>query len=305
MGLMSANLASAANVTIVAAGAGDSRFFQTSDGTKLHFLYRGPTDPGVVPRPVLVFVPGWSMPAAIWEPQLAHFSKTHRVVAFDPRSQGRSDLATGSHAPERRALDLAELLDHLSVRADPAGYVLAGWSLGVLECLTFLTNHGDRGLKGLILVDNSIGEDPPPVARKSDFLKHLRDPQKRPAAVEGFVRSMFKTPREEAYLRAITDAALRINALASVQLLSQPFPRTYWREAVYRVEQPVYYIVTPKFAGQAGNLKARHPTARISIFDGAGHALFVDEAARFNTLVAAFLREAVEVPSSAPRRAQP
>jgi non-heme chloroperoxidase len=277
-----------------------SRFFMASDGTQLHYLSDAP--PSAALKPTLVFVPGWSMPASLWQAQLIHFSRTHRVVAFDPRSQGRSQVSRAPHTPERRAQDIAELLDHLGLREDRAGYVLVGWSLGVLESLTFLTNHGERGLQALVLVDNSIGEDPPPPNRQSNFLKNLRDSAKRRATVDGFVRSMFRSQQDDAFLESITEAAMRMPAAASVQLLSQPFPRTYWREAVYKVEKPVYYMVTPKFEGQAQNFRNRHRQARVSVFEGAGHALFVDEAPRFNDLLGQFL---AEVESVSPPAAKP
>lgn len=38
-----------------------SRHFRTSDGVELHYLEAGS-------GPTLVFVPGWTMPADIWEP---------------------------------------------------------------------------------------------------------------------------------------------------------------------------------------------------------------------------------------------
>ena len=59
-----------------------SGYFATSDGVQLHYLEAGS-------GPAIVFVPGWMNPAWIWEPQLRYFSKKYRVVALDPRSQGK------------------------------------------------------------------------------------------------------------------------------------------------------------------------------------------------------------------------
>ena len=83
-----------------------SDHFLTSDGVELHYLEAGS-------GPTLVFVPGWTMPAEIWQHQLRHFSSTHRVVALDPRGQGRSEKPTFGYQPSRRALDIGELLEHL------------------------------------------------------------------------------------------------------------------------------------------------------------------------------------------------
>lgn len=67
-------------------------FVTTSDGVGLHYLESGS-------GPSILFVPGWTMPAEIWEPQMRHFWARYRVVAMDPRSQGASDRPTEGHYP--------------------------------------------------------------------------------------------------------------------------------------------------------------------------------------------------------------
>jgi non-heme chloroperoxidase len=52
-------------------------------------------------------------------------------------------------------------------------------------------------------------------------------------------------------------------------------------------------VVRPRFRGQAENLAAKHPTAETAVFETAGHALFVDEAARFNALLDSFIRRRI------------
>ncbi len=60
--------------------AAKSGYFTTSDGVRLHYVEAGS-------GPAIVFVPGWTNSAWIWEPQIQHFSKKYRVVALDPRFQ--------------------------------------------------------------------------------------------------------------------------------------------------------------------------------------------------------------------------
>jgi len=260
-------------------------FFRTSDGVRLHYLSagRGPT---------LVFVPGWTMPAEIWSAQLEHFARHYRVVALDPRSQGRSEIAKDGHEPARRARDIHELLD--AIQAESA--VLIGWSLGVLEVLAYTDAFGSERLKALVLVDNSIGEDPPPSSDPT-FLPRLR--KDRRATVERFVRSMYKTPQDESYYQRITAAALKTPLEASVALLSYRNPREHWRQLVYATPAPILYAVTPRFKEQAQNLKKRKPEVWIEVFETAGHALFVDDAARFNALLDDFLFTKLPVPAAA------
>lgn len=254
-------------------------YFKTSDGVRLHYLSAGH-------GPTLVFIPGWTMPAEIWAPQLEYFARDYRVVALDPRSQGRSEIAKTGHEPVRRARDIHELLEAIQAKSA----VLIGWSLGVLEALAYTDAFGSARLNALVLVDNSIGEDPPPSSDPT-FLTRLR--KDRHATVERFVRNMYKTPQDEDYYRRITAAALKTPVETSVALLSYRNPREYWRQLAYDTPLPTLYAVTPRLRGQAENFKRRKPEARIEVFETAGHALFVDEAGRFNALLDDFLLTAL------------
>ena len=69
-------------------------FFLTSDGVRLHYLEAGPPS-----GHTLVLVPGWTMPAWIWMPQILAFSQRYHVVAFDPRGQGNSAAPPGGYEP--------------------------------------------------------------------------------------------------------------------------------------------------------------------------------------------------------------
>src|SRR5271163_3805209 len=115
-----------------------SEFFTTSDGVKLHYLESGAGS-------TILFVPGWTMPANIWQPQIDYFSPNYHVVAIDPRSQGDSEKTPDGNYPGRRAQDYKELIDHLG--GSPV--VMVGWSLAVQESLTYVEMFGTTQLKGL------------------------------------------------------------------------------------------------------------------------------------------------------------
>jgi microsomal epoxide hydrolase len=257
-----------------------SRFFTTSDGVRLHYLEAGPREANTI-----VFVPGWTMPAWIWRPQILAFEKTYHVVAFDPRGQGDSDVPASGYTPERRGRDVMELLAQLG----PRRALVVGWSLGVLDTLAGIHVAGDAHLAGLVLVDNSVGEEPAPTPGKP---QHGRPPP-YPVFMHDFVRGMFRTRQSQAYLDELTQTALRTPEYAAHALLSYPVPRSYWREAVYATQVPVLYVVRPGLSGQAGNLQRNRPNTETDVFRDAGHALFVDDAARFNALMLAFIHQRV------------
>ena len=267
------------------AGAVD-RTVTTSDGVRLHIVDVGPEDD--VNRPVLVFVPGWTMPGWIFQPQIDEFSKHYRVVAIDPRGQGQSEAPAQGYVHTRRGEDIADVIDSLHL----GRVVLVGWSLGVLDSLAYVHMHGDSALAGLVLIDNSVGEEPPPAP-----------PREKPAPVGRklshaeymalFVRGMFHRAQPQAYLNRLTQMCLRTPERAAKQLLAYPVPRSYWKDALYSTTRPVLYVVRPAFAGQAGNLAAHRKATETMVVDGLGHALFVDDPARFNATMADFLMRKV------------
>jgi non-heme chloroperoxidase len=270
------------------AGTAD-RFFITSDGVRLHYADAGASRPGA---PTLVFVPGWTMPGWIFQPQIDAFTRRYRVVVLDPRGQGSSDVPASGYTYDRRGDDIAELVQQLSPQgAARQPVVLVGWSLGVLDSLAYVHAHGDTALAGLVLIDNSVGEDPPPAPSRQPYRKAPR--QTHENFMASFVRSMFKRPQPPAYLQQLTAAALRTPEPAANALLGYKVPRTYWKEAIYATAKPVLYVVRPGFSGQAGNLAAHHPAAETLVMPDLGHALFVDDAPRFNSVLQSFLSRRV------------
>ena len=252
-------------------------FFVTSDGVRLHYLDAGPPAGRTI-----VLVPGWTMPAWIWAPQIAAFSRAYHVIAFDPRGQGKSDAPSWGYTPERRGQDIAELIALFHTKV-----LLVGWSLGVLDSLAYLHQRGDAAVAGLVLVDNSVGEEPaPPPGRPTPRIPHAR-------FMARFVRAMFHAPQPAAYLDRLTEASLRTPEPACRALLAYPVPRAYWREALYATDRPLLYVVRPRFAAQAANVRRMRPNTETVVFANAGHALFVDEPGRFDAVVEGFIRERV------------
>lgn len=256
--------------------------FDASDGAQLCYTERLLDDPST---PLLLFVPGWTMPAAIWEKQIAHFAGRYSLVAFDPRGQGESAAPRHGYTLERRIRDLKELLDRFSDRP----VVMVGWSLAVLEMLAYVREYGEEGLAGLVLVDNSVGEGraPPERAGKNPFFEELRT--RREETLRDFSRQIFRVdPGAHMYAKVLA-SALKTEVEDSIRLLSYGKPREYWKESIHRFSRPILYLVTPKWREQAEALARKHPKATVQVFEHAGHALFHDEPERFNRAVEDFV----------------
>ena len=273
--------------TGIAAALSDNlkeKSFVTSDRVRLTYVTGGSGDID------LIFIPGWLMPAEIFQPQLEYFSKKYRVHSLNPRSQGTSDIYRGPRLAELRARDIKEFIAHLKSQR----FVLLGWSLGVMESLDYLTRYGQEGMTALVLIDNSIGEGDPPKARGSarskmtqaQFTKYIKE----------FARAIFKTTPEADFIAVVEKSGLRLakNPSDAFDVLTKPYERQYYRDAVYATNRPIWYAITPRYIEQSQLFIDKHPQGQTKIYNDAGHALFVDAADEFNRDLEAFLTTSEE-----------
>jgi non-heme chloroperoxidase len=286
-----------------------SGFITTSDGVKIHYIEAGhlSTSPSAqignpMPKdavikkgeiglsaahqfPSILFVPGWTMPAWIWQSQIDYFSHDYRVVAMDPRAQGQSSQTNDGLYPAARARDIKAVVDQLHL----APVVIVAWSMAVVETMAYVDQFGTGDFAGLILVDNDAGGRAPADADQ-DFglLKGvLEDRQK---AADGFIRTLdFKKPHPEDYINKVEKASLQVPTNSAVALLVGYFVADY-RPVLPKIDKPV--VICAAKSGYMSTIVAMQkniPSSKLEIFEGDGHALFVDDPDKFNALVEDFL----------------
>lgn len=256
-----------------------SDFLKTSDGVRIHYLESGKGRP-------IVFIPGWTMPAWIWQKQIDEFSSKYHVVAVDPRSQGESDKPTYGHLPETRARDYKELVDHLALKQP----VLVGWSMGCGELMKYIEQFGSDNLAGLVLVDGYLRDKPEPnlFTGMSTWMNLLQ--QDRQKQADGFVRSMFRKPQPEPYIQRVIAASVQVPADTAAVLIYNMIAVKDFSAGFARLNRPVLFAYQPDSQSTADFLKAKlGDTVRLKEFDGDGHALFVDEPEKFNSALGDFI----------------
>ena len=259
----------------------NSRHFVTSDGVKLHYLDAGS-------GPSLVFVPGWTMPAWIWEQQLRYFGATHRVVALDPRGQGRSEKPTEGYHATRRGRDICELLEHLG--GEPA--VVVGWSLGMQEALVCAHEFGTTHIRALVLVDHPIFADSKiALALADERVKSLQ--VNRKASTRKFIEEILGSPASDAYLEALTEASLSTPTNAAAIMMANLYfiGPTDLRPALDALDRPALFVYSSLDWAVAAAKEVREgwPKVPVKVIDGTPHALFVAKPQEFNRVLEEFL----------------
>ena len=259
--------------------AAASRTVTTSDGVTLHALESGS-------GPAILFVPGWTMPAEIFEPQLAHFGPRWRTVSMDPRGHGRSSKPTDGYDLATRARDIRAVIEGLGL----APVVLVGWSNGATEAAAYIDQFGTDGLAGVVFVDGTAGGTTTPAesaARMTLLPKMLTE---RRAFTEAFVKSMYRTPQPEAYISRVVEGVLRTPTTVAVTTgLAASF--VDFRPALGKIDTPAMIVAAESpFTKWYEEMRERIPNVRYELMKGVGHALFVDDAPRFNALLEEFVR---------------
>lgn len=280
-----------------------SGFVTTRDGVKIHYLIAGTPrsqwhvkvsgepmgEAQVAPTvgPTLLFVPGWTMPAWIWQKQIDYFAKNYRVVAMDPRCQGESSQMGEGLYPAARARDIKAVVDQLHLTP----VVLVGWSMAVTELAAYVDQFGTKGVAGLVFVDDNFGGLSPGEGN-GDLLfigQILGDRQKN---TDAFVRNLcFKKPQPADYINRVIAACMRTPTSDAVALLVGKFAADY-RAATAKIDKPALfcYADSPYMPAEAQTkIQQSVKGSRLEVFHGDGHALFVDDPEHFNTVLDSFL----------------
>src|SRR5580704_4208691 len=262
-----------------------SGFIKTSDGIRIHYLEAGSGRP-------IVFIPGWTMPAWIWQNQIDEFSKHYHVIAVDPRSQGESDQPSYGHLPETRSRDYKELVDQLGLKRP----VLVGWSMACGELIKYVEQFGTDNIGGLVLVDGFLSDKPSPemFVGISGWMNQLQ--QDRQKQADGFVRTMYKKPQSEDYLKRVANASAQVPADTAVVLIYnmlgvKDFSTGLARLSEMKTNHPLLFMYQPESQPSADYRQSKlGDKVQLERFDGDGHALFVDDPEKFNRVLEAFVQ---------------
>ena len=243
-------------------------------------------------RSPIVFIPGWSAGAEIWRAQIERFDDKHRVISFDPRSQGHSTKTLDGNTPEQRAADLHALL--AKERVDRP--VLVGWSQAVQDLAAYAARYGTKDVAGIVLVDaavsdgaNAIAERPREVAFQFGLFGTYLSNQR--AYLRGMFGAIISKPQPAGFVdRAVSTAMETPPSIGMSMLISDMFTVDR-RAALAKMDCPVLIIASGnsfELERQKDEAKAIRNVRFVQI-DDAAHAVFIDQPDRFAAALTGFL----------------
>jgi 3-oxoadipate enol-lactonase len=254
---------------------------------KTNYRLEGPAD-----APVVTLAHPLGATLEMWDAQVSALLPSYRVLRYDIRGHGGSEVPPGPYTLEHMAGDLLALLDALGIRETH----FVGLSMGGLIGMTAALSFSDR-IRRLVLGDTT--------AQYGAAVEGMWHERLRVAETEGMTESLIErtmaiwftakfreqhptqVDRVRAMLRA-TDPrgyAASIRAIGFVNLV----PR------LGAIRSPTLVIVGEQDPGtppaMAEVLHAKIPGARLVILPVAMHCSAVEAADAFNRAVGEFLAE--------------
>lgn len=257
----------------------------SSDGTRIHYEIHGNGDP-------ILLIMGLGSNAYGWYRTIPWLSERHRVIAFDNRGTGRSDVPEGAYSIAQMALDAAAVLD-------AAGHEtahVAGASLGGMIAQRLALDHAAR-LRSLILFcttpggahavsasDEVIaglvagGDDPAAAYRRNAWFLYGEETRLRhPERIEEDLESRSRIPTAPAGYLGQLQAATMHDAYDELATLRLPT----------LVVHGDADLLIPTDNGRL--LAQRIPGAELLLVPGAGHMLQTEGGALTREAVLGFL----------------
>src|SRR5436190_8425248 len=282
--------ANAAAVRADSASGVRERKVDAGEGVSLRVIEAGQAGPG----PTLVFIHGWSTGADIWRQQIDRFAPTHRVIAFDPRSQGQSTITTNGDTPEVRAQDLHNLLERLDARRS----VLIGWSQGVQDLAAYIERYGTHDLAGLVLVDAAVSDGADGMAVRAQettaqFKMFAVYQAHQQEYLHGMMETIISKPQPPGAIDRLVATGLKTPPTIGVAMLVADLFGVNRTAALKKIDCPTLIIASAKSdelaRQQAG--AGQIPHARLEKIENAAHAVFLDQPVRFHELLEKFVKD--------------
>jgi pimeloyl-ACP methyl ester carboxylesterase len=269
---------------------GSSHRVEVGDGISLRVIEAG--KPG--DAPALVFIPGWSTGGDIWRNQIDTFAKTHRVITFDPRSQGESTKTTKGNTPEIRAQDLNALLERLGVRRP----VLIGWSQGVQDIAAYVERYGTKDLAGIVLEDAAVSDGAEGmVARSQETAEQFKMfavyQAHQKEYLGGMMRAIISKPQSDDTTEQLVNTGMKTPPDIGVAMLIADMFGVNRTTALRKIDCPTLIIASAKSfeLSRQQATAAQIRGAHFEKIEDAAHAVFIDQPVRFNELLEKFVKE--------------
>jgi len=251
------------------------------------------TDAGNPSGTPVVFIHGFPFNQGLWRPQVAALSSRYRVITYDLRGHGESDIGDGQYLIEFFVDDFLGLLDHLEI----GQAVVAGLSMGGYIALRAIERNPER-FRALVLCDTRSEADTNEGKLRRATSVRLIKREGVAAFAEQFVKSIF-APQTFGTQPEVVDGIRRVientSPVGMAGTLIALAARTDTTASLSRIRVPTLILVgaqdalTPPSAAQA--MKERISNARLVVIPNAAHLSNLENPEAFNSALLAFMEK--------------
>jgi 3-oxoadipate enol-lactonase len=241
----------------------------------------------------VVFIHGFPFSQEMWRSQVAELSSDYRMITYDVRGHGNSEVGDGQYAIEFFVDDLIGLLDHVQIEQA----VVVGLSMGGYIALRAIERNPER-FKGLALCDTRSEADTNEgkIKRAASIQSVKNDGVKKYA--EGFVKAVFapqtfeRNPEAIKFIRNIIENNSPISIAGTLLALAS---RTDTTESLSKINVPTLILVgehdalTPVSAAKSMSEKIRQ--SELHIISDTAHLSNLENPEEFNKHLSGFLRQ--------------
>ncbi|MEM6893221.1 MAG: alpha/beta hydrolase [Bacteroidota bacterium] len=261
---------------------GQQDFIVLKDSTKLYVEDVGEGQ-------TLLFVPGWTMTGRFFEKQQQGLSKTHRIITYDPRGQGRSDQTVYKNTYFHHAQDLRELILQKKLK----DVVLIGWSSGCLTLFEYLKAYQNDRIKQLVFID----EPPKWIGNATkewvygtfdDYRSSLKGMLAGPSKPNGIIDWMLQdsiSPTTRAWMR---EEILMTPPHVALSLYIDGLACDYTEE-VQNISIPTLYMIRDSWFTKSKNWLSKN-ASKIEVVSISSHAMFWEKPKVFNAQLLQFIQ---------------
>lgn len=230
-----------------------------------------------------VFLHGVGSDKTVWNPQLAHFSRTGRAVAFDYPGYGESEPAPDGTTRDDYAAAVLAAMDELAISSAH----ICGLSLGGVIAIAMHALAGER-CASLILADTFAAH---PDGR-AIYERSVAGSQNLRAMAEARVDVLLAQPSDPDVRMEVVDTMAKIDP-AAYRIGAEAVWLAEQRDRAEAITVPTLVLcgaedtITPPSLSH--ELVEMIPGARYAEIGGAGHISNLERAGEFNRIVAEFI----------------
>jgi pimeloyl-ACP methyl ester carboxylesterase len=243
--------------------------------------------------PEILLIHGFNQSHLSWLRQVndGTLAAEFRMVTLDLRGHGSSDKPTDKerYAHQRWGDDIAAVMRAIALRRP----VLVGWSFGGNVICDYVRSFGTKGIVGINFVAAGTKADPAffGAGRQNYPGMYSDDLATNIASTRGFVRACFERQPEREDFETMLAFNMVVPAYVRTAVLGRP-PNPGDALALIRCPVLVTHGINDRvlLVGLGKFTAAAVPGAKLSLYNGVGHAPFWEDAPRFNHELAQFVR---------------